>query len=297
MTDKSFLKKACSFSITLLTLLSLIVCNPENIISNYNKQEPKTSQFQKDLETQLSPLLAKLKFLSGETEGCWLSAFGRGIGKPIHTCKKDLEQSGLLCYPTCNAGFTGVGPVCWQNCPSAYRDDGAFCFKPSPYGRGVGYFTSDKCERENPQGCEKYGLLQYPKCAQGFHNVGCCICSPDCPGGMTDIGISCAKKSYGRTAGTPLTCSESEDYDAGLCYTNCDKGFSGLGPICWATCPADYEKCGALCLKGQTCAGEIKQYVNGVIQIIQAFAAQNYTEGVIDVLKFVKEFIYPICKA
>ena len=28
-----------------------------------------------------------------------------------------------------------------------------------------------------------------PKCKESFHNVACCICSPDCPKDMTDIGF------------------------------------------------------------------------------------------------------------
>jgi hypothetical protein len=239
----------------------------------------------------------KLKFLDPtETEGCWLYAKGRGIGKPIHTCKSPSVQSGLLCYPSCDSGYTGVGPVCWQDCVNNYRDDGAFCFKPEPYGRGVGYVNEKKCENENPIGCEKNGLLYYPKCKEGFHNFGCCVCSPDCPNGMTDIGISCAKKSYGRGVGEPLTCSETEDYNAGLCYHQCDANLKGIGPVCWGGCPTGYDSCGALCLKGQTCDGQIKEYMQGVINIIEAFASAHYTEGVIDVAKFAKDFVYPICK-
>ncbi len=44
---------------------------------------------------------------------CWKSAYGRGVGKAIHTCSDGEELDGLLCYPTCKAGFSGVGPVCW----------------------------------------------------------------------------------------------------------------------------------------------------------------------------------------
>jgi hypothetical protein len=52
------------------------------------------------------------------------------------------------------------------------------------------------CEKENIQGCEIWGLLMYPKCKKGFQNIGCCICSPDCPRGMIDLGLICAKNSY-----------------------------------------------------------------------------------------------------
>ena len=32
---------------------------------------------------------------------CWKRAYGRGIGKPIHTCPVGYEKQGLLCYPVC----------------------------------------------------------------------------------------------------------------------------------------------------------------------------------------------------
>jgi hypothetical protein len=161
-------------------------------------------------------------------------SYGRGVGIPM-ICGPDEEQDGALCYPRCEAGYTGVGPVCWQNCPANYRDDGAFCAKPEPYGRGAGYALWDKGKCESEHGsCEQDGLLFYPVCAEGFHAVGCCICSPSCPVGMVDMGVSCTKQSYGRTAGVPLhACPEGHERDAALCYPVCKPGFKGVGPVCW----------------------------------------------------------------
>lgn len=160
-------------------------------------------------------------------------SYGRGVGKPL-ICGADEEQDGALCYPKCKDGYKGVGPVCWQQCPASFRDDGAFCGKPEPYGRGVGYplWDEKKCEKEHGA-CEKDGLLWYPKCKSGFHNVGCCVCSPDCQSGMQDIGVSCQKKSYGRTVGKPLhACPEDQDKDGALCYPKCKSGYRGAGPLC-----------------------------------------------------------------
>ena len=100
----------------------------------------------------------------------------------------------------------------------------------------VGYaiWNEDKCKRENPDlGCEKWGAIWYPKCRANFHNVACCICSPDCPPGQTDIGISCAKDSYGRGAGYPLKCKPDQEMSGLLCYPPCKEGYSGNGPVCW----------------------------------------------------------------
>ena len=48
-------------------------------------------------------------------------------------------------------------------------------------------------------GCEGHGLLVYPRCKPGWHNVACCICAgdaPDCSGLGLGGGFlgSCAKK-------------------------------------------------------------------------------------------------------
>jgi hypothetical protein len=135
------------------------------------------------------------------------AAYGRGVGTTPTGCGAGRGLDAGLCYPACKSGYSGVGPVCWQSCPGGYRDDGAYCAKPEAHGRGAGYpwqfgdapFSLDgakqRCVRDNPSGCEQNGLLYYPKCRSGFHAIGCCICSPDCPANMADIGVSCQKNN------------------------------------------------------------------------------------------------------
>jgi hypothetical protein len=91
---------------------------------------------------EISPIPVPLTtpIVENKENSCWKRAYGRGIGKPIHNCRAEEEKSGLLCYPPCKDGYTGVGPVCWQNCPSNFRNDGSFCAKPKAYGRGYGSF-------------------------------------------------------------------------------------------------------------------------------------------------------------
>ncbi len=92
----------------------------------------------------------------------------------------------------------------------------------------------------------------YPKCKPGFHPVGCCVCSPDCPTGMSDIGVSCQKQSYGRTAGTSMLCAPGLEQNGALCYPKCRTEFHGVGPVCWQNCPAQQPfDCGAGCATGQ----------------------------------------------
>lgn len=170
-----------------------------------------------------------------QAEPCWENAYGRGVGKVITSCEEGWERNGALCYPDCRDGYHGVGPVCWQRCHEGFTDTGVDCLKPKSYGRGVGYtlWHKHKCENEHPEGCEKWGALYYPKCREGFHNAACCICSPNCVDGMTDIGVSCQKKTYGRGVGKPLGCSSGLEESGALCYPPCKNGYHGNGPVCW----------------------------------------------------------------
>ena len=209
-----------------------------------------------------------------------------------------------MCYPTCKSGYSGVGPVCWQNCPPGFTDTGADCLKPASYGRGAGYalWHKSECESENPQGCEKNGLLYYPKCKEGFHSVGCCICSPDCSDGMTDIEVSCQKQSYGRGAGVPLICGSGKEEDAALCYDSCKTGYDGIGPVCWDSCPTGKYQCGALCLPTKDdCTKDMLKLGLDVLNAVVTAATADEEADVIDVLEteteteLVGDLDYPVC--
>lgn len=179
---------------------------------------------------------------------CYRDSYGRGVGKPM-ICSAGYAEDAGLCYTPCKDGYKGVGPVCWQSCPHGFRDDGAYCAKPKAYGRGAGYpwkFGDDlndkgmrrRCLKAHPEGCEKSGAIFYPKCKEGFHAVGCCVCSPNCLNGQKDIGVSCAKKSYGRGVGKPLSrCPEGQDKDAALCYPQCKSGYHGVARYAGRTAP------------------------------------------------------------
>ena len=229
---------------------------------------------------------------------CWRRSYGRGVGVPVSSCPKGKEKDASLCYPTCEEigkpGWKGVGPVCWQPCPQGYRDDGLYCFKPKPYGRGTGYpwkfgdkafslkNAKKRCERRHGNGnCQKSGAIYYPKCKPGYRAVGCCICSPRCPSGMTDIGISCQKSAKGRGVGKPMHCKESQQYDAGLCYKPCRKNYHGVGPVCWQNCPDTQPfGCGAGCAasKGQ-CAGQTIKQVFAPLELALNVAGAVTTGG------------------
>jgi hypothetical protein len=216
-----------------------------------------------------------------EQDICWKRTVTRGVGlTPTECTAKDMDAG--LCYPKCRAGFKGVGPVCWQTCPPGYNDTGGHCLKPQAYGRGSGYAWQfgdplndsamfKRCEAANGQGnCEKSGAIVYPKCRAGFKATGCCVCSPVCPSGTTDIGVSCQKQSYGRGVGTIPTCRAGLDADGGLCYAKCPAGTSGVGPVCWSGCPPDMPvNCGASCAKSTAaCAESIVNQVTSTGELV-----------------------------
>ncbi len=195
------------------------------------------------------------------SKGCTLKSYGRGVGFVPNACPPNYESDGLLlCLPVCASGFHGNLNVCWANCPAGFHDDGAHCRKPASYGRGAGYaaWDWDRCMRDNPErGCEWSGLMIYPKCAPGFHAVGCCVCSPDCPSGFPDIGVSCRKPSYGRGVAISRVCPGSDQWTpGGLCYPRCADGYNGVGPMCWSnTCPSSNpDRCGPFCVLPGTCS-------------------------------------------
>jgi hypothetical protein len=218
-----------------------------------------------------------------DPEVCWKSTYGRGAGSLPDRCPADREPGNLpACYERCRPGYSSDGAaICYQNCPAGFRNDLAFCAKPDAYGRGAGYAyfwpfetiasARARCERDKGAGnCERWGELYYPKCAAGYQAVGCCVCSPICPQGMTDIGVSCAKDSYWRGAGTPLACPPSQEQDAiGLCYPRCEGASKGVGPICWAQCRGEFETdCAAACAKSDSaCAFSIIEQVGSTADL------------------------------
>jgi hypothetical protein len=208
-------------------------------------------------EIPLDEELASVEQALGE-DYCYLPSNGRGVGTIPTECDPGTQKDGLLCYPTCQAGYYGVGPVCWQSCPSGFTDDGAFCRKDavivgkSSYGRGAGQIPGS-CY----PGSQKDGALCYPACAPGYYGVGP-VCWQSCAPGYADHGASCFqhifswyfKGSYGRGAGyAPQACPGGWQNQAGLCYPGCAAGYTGVGPVCWGSCPAGFADDGATCRK------------------------------------------------
>jgi hypothetical protein len=170
-------------------------------------------------------------------------------GQTAMGCGANQAPDAGLCYAACRAGYSGIATVCYAACPSGFRDDGLYCGKPAPYGRGGGYAWQigdpllpdysgprKRCEKDNGVGnCEQWGAMIYPKCRAGFHNVASNLCSPNCPDGWEDIGVSCKKPSYDRGIGSPVTtCQPGFEQQGALCYPLCKQGFNGVLDWCYA---------------------------------------------------------------
>ncbi len=231
--------------------------------------------------------------LMGDADMCWAESYGRGAGTIPNGCPAGMALENGLCYTPCQAGYKGEGPVCWQSCPADYTDIGTSCSKPAAYGRGSGYpwkfgdalnldAARARCERDNPGGCEKYGEMYYPKCKAGYAAFGCCVCSPNCPAGMTDAGATCIKKSYGRGAGLiPTGCPAGQNNEVGLCYKACTAGYQGVGPVCWANCPSVFPyKCAMGCTKDANgCATVIVSQVSSTLEMVASITGLVVTAG------------------
>jgi len=235
----------------------------------------------------------------GEDEKrCWLRSYGRGVGRPLSECPVDTEKSGLLCYPPCKAGYTGVSFVCWQNCPDGFNDVGVTCGKSGTYVRAA-FGNRESCNSHNPDtGCapdfHDGSMMFYANCKPGFYASGG-VCSPNCPDDMTDAGVACTKASYTRTAGVPMICKSNEQENVGLCYDLCNDGYNGIGPVCWGACPAGYNQCGAMCLESSHCTEYLLEFLQPIMDVVEA-AVEREAAGVVEgVADIVTNLIYPIC--
>jgi len=172
--------------------------------------------------------------------------------------------------------------------------------KPSSYGNGVGWvaWEENDCLSSSggkANGCWECLAMWYPNCDSGFEPIGCNVCSPVCPSGMLDIGVSCQKNSYGRGAGVPLGCGTNQDEDAALCYPICKENWNGVGPVCWDVCPDNWYQCGALCLQesGQ-CSGEVTNITNAVLNVVLDIITHS-NDTMAAIIEAALYFVHEIC--
>lgn len=180
---------------------------------------------------------------------CWRHSYGRGVGRPVHTCPgHSPEQDGLLCYPTCRDGYNGVGPVCWEKCDNM---------------TSFGFACMDI--RKSSRSCPWYDTC-------GIFQRSCTECPPE----YTNVGCLCGRfnfrSSYGRGVGSALICSDSYEQDGGLCYDKCNRKYNGVGPVCWQHCPVTQP---FPCLAG--CSATKQDCHLAVINMIQSVIGASVT--------------------
>jgi hypothetical protein len=244
----------------------------------------------KPLISYMTALLLLVNTASAQ-DYCWKQTKTRAVGMIPTDCSYDQQRQGLLCYPKCNAGFTGVTSVCWQDCPAGYFDDGAFCRKTGSYGRGFGFPWQAvdgvsnagmlaRCQTSTAGTCEMWGAIAYPTCKPGYYAAGANICAQGCPAGMTDIGVSCTKQTYMR-ATLSGQCPAGKTYEDGLCYDSCGAGFTGVGPVCGQKCPASLPyACGAGCAKNyEACVVTTSDQVMNVLSVVTDIGLAVITAG------------------
>ncbi len=225
-------------------------------------------------------------------------------------CKSGYYGVGPVCWQSCPRGYTDDGAFCrrdahiisannsqcpWYDvcgltfargcstCPSGYRNDGCTCrrdahiFAKASYGRGAGEPMVCPSTKEYDAG------LCYPKCNSGYVGVGP-VCWGSCPNGYTDDGATCRKthwkSSYGRSAGEIRVCSSDLENDAGLCYSPCESGYYGVGPVCWGECPEDMVPCAAGCAKtAEICSDQIIEQVLAPLEVLGNITLAVLTAG------------------
>lgn len=113
-----------------------------------------------------------------------------------------------------------------------------------------------RCEMQFGQGqCEKYHMMFFQKCAEGFSSVGCCICALKCPEETKPIsqGLLCKKPDVimRNISEDKSFCVEGkkECYKHNKHYIeNCPIGYNevGLG-LCAYDCPGGWRDLGNYC--------------------------------------------------
>lgn len=202
------------------------------------------------------------------TPYCYRKRYPNTAGTPM-TCQAGYDQETLgLCSKKCPSGSKGIASFCYKNCPDGFSDDGLYCGKQKSYTRGAGYPWKPgdpagtlapalmRCTVKNPRvGCEKRGLIYYPKCKAGF-KAGVTECTQVCPSGYADIGVSCKKPNFVRATVPVNQCPAgmTKDESGALCYPNCRAGFKAEGLECLQKCSNSRtkEECGVGCADNET---------------------------------------------
>lgn len=157
----------------------------------------------------------------------------------------------------------------WENSP--------FCWKES-YGRGVGTIPT-----------------KAPDCPKGsFYDPyqSCWTCPSGKPRTLfypvDHTTMACGNIFTGYAKATKVkdvnVCGAGKTLNAGLCYPACRTGHVGVGPVCWANCPASHPTpCGMGCAKSklfcdQAITEQVLSVVEGAVEIAGAIVSGGSSE-------------------
>ena len=114
---------------------------------------------------------------------------------------------------------------------------------------------------------------------------------------------TCWLRSHGRGFGklpsglfSGRSCPSGKELDGGLCYDVCAAG-SGVGPVCWGSCPAGTTACGVLCIAdGEAkCIGTVTKVTKDTISTgIKSFG-QDYFGAIMGALNVADDLAFPVC--
>jgi hypothetical protein len=235
------------------------------------------------LAADIAKSLVESNLENSGPKACWKNTKTRGVGTVPRNCPPgQSEDTAGLCYDDCQPGYySNKLTMCIPECPAGYRDDGLYCFKPAPitrdaypweFGDGLSMDDAmDRCRHDHGSNCvtANSNTMVYSTCPANYEQAPVItnLCTPTCPPGMTDIGISCQKNTYDRGVGHLMQCDGGMERDAGLCYTPCGEGYDSVGPVCWHQCPKSLPvNCGASCAKTEgDCAQSITDQVTSPI--------------------------------
>jgi hypothetical protein len=207
-------------------------------------------------------------------EFCWKDSYGRGVGTIPPSCNSDRVKQTGMCYTPCRDGYEGTVTMCLRSCPSGYSNWGMTCHIDKAL---LVPAKVDLCNAST-------------SCPSGYTNAGllCGLNTPGVPAGWkaavsgpAGSGLDLSRELYDRGIGlAPSVCDGDKVNSGGLCYPSCKPNFSGIGPVCWGTCPSGWTDCGAGCAEnaGQ-CVKVIGNQVYGVISAAKDIAKLVATLG------------------
>ena len=120
------------------------------------------------------------------------SMLGPNLCFTTQSCEPGMVEDGGLCYPPCDAGYTGAGPLCWSNytsigvgvlkgCPAGWDDAGLICgknTKPNGVGTALRIYGGG-CRTSCPGGGPWYNVANcHTECDPIGHTFGADLSNP-----------------------------------------------------------------------------------------------------------------------